>query len=69
MKFDQITFYPAAVEGKTFKEFCEHEKHWKLSKEKMREIYDLLKGTKQQQDIKGEFELPDSDIVTQDPEK
>ena len=52
MKFEEITFYPAAVEGKTFKEFCDHEKHHNLSKEKMREVYDLLKGGQKTLDVK-----------------
>jgi hypothetical protein len=52
MKIDEINFYPAAVDGKTFKEFCEHEKHYNLSKEKMKEVFDLLKGGKKRVDIK-----------------
>ena len=44
MKYEGINFYPAAAEGKTFKEFCEHEKHHGLSEKQMREVYALLKG-------------------------
>lgn len=51
MKFEEITFYPAAVDNKTFKEFCEHEKHHKLSKEKMKEVYELLKGGNKKVDV------------------
>lgn len=57
MKFEEITFFPAAVEGKTFKEFCEHEKHWKLPKEKMKEIFDILKKTNKPVDVKADVEL------------
>ncbi len=28
--------------GKTFKDFCEHEAHLEMSKEKMKEVWDLI---------------------------
>lgn len=41
--FEGINFNVEWVKGKTFKQFCEHEKHHGLSKEKMKEFYDCCK--------------------------
>lgn len=43
--FEGISFYPASVKGKTLQQFSEHEKHHNLSKEKLKEVYELLTGT------------------------
>ncbi len=39
----EYVFYVEINAAKTFKEFAEHEKHYKLSKEVLKEIHDLCK--------------------------
>ncbi len=38
----RIGFIVEANKDKTFKQFAEHEKHHELSKEQLREVYDLI---------------------------
>lgn len=40
--FDGVTFYPASVEGKTEKEFIDHEAHHGFPDDAMKEIYSRL---------------------------
>lgn len=40
--FDGVTFYPAATEGKTLKQFIEHEAHHGFPDAAMKDIYEKL---------------------------
>lgn len=50
--FDGVTIYPAAVEGKTLKEFIEHEKHHGFTDEQATDIYNKMSPAEKQADVK-----------------
>lgn len=44
VRYGHVTFNAAWVASKSFKEFCDHEKHHGFPQEKMKEIYDACKA-------------------------
>lgn len=56
--FDGVTFYPAAVEGKTLAQFIEHEKHHGFTDDQMKDIYTKMSPEKKA-DVKTEAPAKD----------
>lgn len=42
MIYDGINFYEGCADGKTEKEFIEHEKHHGLKEDQLKEVYKLI---------------------------
>lgn len=44
VKYEGVAFNKEWVASKTFKQFCDHEKHHGLSEDQMREVYNICKA-------------------------